>query len=465
MTDITVIGAGYVGLVTSVCLAELGHRLTVIEIDPAKVSSLRENIMPIYESGLEERWRRYSQSGHLKVTSDYKEGLADARIVFVAVGTPSKENGETDTRCVMEAVKGVALNSPVTPILVIKSTVPVGTGRSVGRILSGYAGSGSWPVVSNPEFLREGQAISDFLEPDRVVLGSDDEVALRTVAELYEPLGKPMVLTDNSTAELIKYASNAFLATKISFINEMSQLSEQLGINIERVAEGIGLDRRIGKPFLEAGIGWGGSCFPKDNWSLLRLMERNNLPASLLRSATEVNTGQIDWVVQRLSRLIVPLRGSNVAVWGLTFKPGTGDTRNSPSLRLIEALLEAGCNIRAFDPKIASLPGSLGASITVCQNPYSAVEGADVLVLATAWPEFHNVDLQRVRWEMRTPFIFDGRNYLDPQEIAALGFNYVGIARGTPQPAEPVALPVSSGGNLATELPALTRQEPLPQLL
>ena len=441
MIDITVIGAGYVGLVTSVCLAELGHRVTVIEIDEAKVGSLQENIMPVYESGLEQLWRRHSPNGLLKVTTNYKEGLADARIVFITVGTPPKENGDTDIRSVLDAVKGVAVDSPGTPILVIKSTVPVGTGKSVGRILAGYSSSGRWPVVSNPEFLREGQAISDFLKPDRVVLGSDDEMALLDVAELYQSLRKPIFFTDNSTAELIKYASNAFLATKISFINEIAQLSEQLGLNIQRVAEGIGLDHRIGKPFLDAGLGWGGSCFPKDTWSLLRLMERNNLPASMLRSVTQVNAGQIDWVVQRLSRLIVPLRGSNVAVWGLAFKAGTDDTRYSPALRLIEALLEAGCNIRAYDPKISSLHGNLGASITVCQDPYRTVEGADALVLATAWPEFRTVDLQRIREEMRTPIIFDGRNYLNPEALTALGFAYMGVARGTPQPQDTARRP------------------------
>ena len=452
MADITVIGAGYVGLVTSVCLAELGHRVTVIEIDEAKVGSLRENTMPVYESGLEQLWLRHSPNGRLKVTSNYKEGLADARIVFIAVGTPPKENGDTDTRSLMEAVKGVAIHSTGTPILVIKSTVPPGSGYAVGRILAGFSSSGHWPVVSNPEFLREGQAIYDFLKPDRIVLGSDDEIALRDVAELYQSLGKPIIFTDNSTAELIKYASNAFLATKISFINEIAQLSEKLGLNIQRVAEGIGLDHRIGKPFLDAGLGWGGSCFPKDTWSLLRLMERNDLPASMLRSVTQVNLGQIDWVVQRLSRLIVPLTGSTVAVWGLAFKAGTDDTRDSPALRLIEALLEAGCNIRAYDPKVSSLHGKLGASITVCQNPYSAAECADALVLATAWPEFRNVDLQRIREEMRTPIIFDGRNYLNPEVVMALGFAYMGVARGTPQPQHTARTPldVPSPGDPAT---------------
>ena len=430
MTDITVIGGGYVGLVTGVCLAELGHRVTILEIDTAKVKSLRENIMPIYESGLEQLWRRHTENGRLQVTSDYEQGLLAAKMVFLTVGTPSRENGETDLRYVMDALKRMAKDSRGTPILVIKSTVPVGTGRAASKALAAHSQTGFWPVVSNPEFLREGHAIADFLEPHRIVLGSDDKAALKTVSELYQPLESPMVLTDNSTAELIKYASNAFLATKISFINEISQLANQLGVDIGEVAKGVGMDHRIGPSFLQAGLGWGGSCFPKDINSLLKAMERNHLPAPLLNSVKQVNAGQVDWVVQELFQLMGPLSGRRIAIWGLAFKAGTDDTRDSPALKLIAALDRANCSIRAYDPQVPTLDGGLGASVTLHQDPYSAVSGADALVLATDWPEFRSVNWQLVHEEMRSAIIFDGRNFLDPEELSSLGFTYAGVARG-----------------------------------
>ncbi|MFQ6030041.1 MAG: UDP-glucose dehydrogenase family protein, partial [Dehalococcoidia bacterium] len=317
MTNIAVIGGGYVGLVTSIGLSTLGHQVTCIEIDRDKVSSPNNQVMPIYEPGLSTLWRTYCQGGQLKMASDYREALAKAQMVFIAVETPSKKNGEVDTCFVMEAVKRVANDSDGTPILVIRSTVPVGTGQAISQILSPHCGTGPWPVVSNPEFLREGHAISDFLVPDRVVVGSEDEDARDRVAELYQPLTQPIVLTDNSTAELIKYAANAFLSTKISFINEVARLADQVDVNIQQVAEGIGLDQRIGPAYLEAGLGWGDSCFPKDLAALLEMMERKGLPAPLLRSVIEVNTSQIDWVVQKLSDLLVPLCGRTIALWGL----------------------------------------------------------------------------------------------------------------------------------------------------
>ena len=283
----------------------------------------------------------------------------------------------------------------------------------------------------------------------RIVLGSNDQAALQTVSELYQSLERPMIFTDNSAAELIKYTSNAFLATKISFINEVAQLAEQLGINIQQVAEGVGLDHRIGKTFLEAGIGWGGSCFPKDTASLISMMHRNDLPASLLSSVTKVNAGQIDWVVEQLYRLIGPLSGSNIAIWGLAFKAGTDDTRQSPALKLIAALLKAKCNIRAYDPKV-SLNSILQSQLALHQDPYSAVAGADALVLTTAWPEFRTANWQLVRQEMRSPIIFDGRNYLDPEELRSLGFTYVGVARGKPllQASDPILSDVPNRSDL-----------------
>ncbi len=448
MTTISVVGGGYVGLVTSACLAQLGHSVTCIEIDESKVALLRENRIPIYEPGLAQLWQRHAEAGSLKITGDYADGLKDAQIIFIAVGTPPKENGEADIRFVVDAVKRVVHYARGTPVLCIKSTVPVGTGKLVAQIVSQTSQAPPFPVVSNPEFLREGHAIADFLEPDRVIIGSDIPAAARRIGELYQPVGEPLVYTDNSTAELIKYASNAFLATKISFINEVAQLANLVGVNIQKVSEGMGLDHRIGKAFLEAGLGWGGSCFPKDIMALVRLMESHNLPASLLRSTAQVNEEQIEWAVRRLGSQVIPLQGSTIAVWGLAFKPETDDVRCSPAVSLIEALLRQGCRVRAYDPKVRSLPGPLGVAVTMCADAYAAAQDADALVIATGWPEFRALDLERVRDSMSNPNLLDGRNLLDPGEVEALGFRYLGIGRAS-STASPAAKPLvlSARGN------------------
>ncbi len=429
MMNIAVVGAGYVGLVTSACLAHMGHQVTCIEIDEAKVAALQDGRLPIYEPGLAQLWRRHAEQGHLKATGSYVEGLQDAQMVFISVGTPAQANGQADTRFVMDAVRRVTNHCRGTPVLCIKSTVPVGTGKLVAQLASEASPSGHWPVVSNPEFLREGHAIADFLEPDRVVVGSADPEAACQVGELYAPLGKPILYTDNATAELIKYACNAFLATKISFINEIAQLADMVGVNIQKVTEGMYLDHRIAATYLEAGLGWGGSCFPKDAMALLRLMESHHLPGSLLRSAVQVNDGQIEWAVRRLAALVGPLQGATIAVWGLAFKPETDDVRCSPALSLIEALLRQGCQIRAYDPEVPSLPVSVGALVTVCHDAYAAAQDADALVIATGWPQFRALDLARVRRSMANPVLLDARNLLDQGEAEALGFRYSGIGR------------------------------------
>jgi UDPglucose 6-dehydrogenase len=431
LKKICVIGAGYVGLATGACFADLGNVVTLVDIDPRKVENLKQAVMPIYEPGLEEIVRRNSQSGRLRFTSSYSEGMREAEFVFIAVGTPSGMEGEADLRYIRQAAEGIAevMDHPV--IIVNKSTVPIGTGDWVSDIVTKHKKNDvPFSVVSNPEFLREGSAVHDFMNPDRVVLGSLKRDAAEQVAQLYLSLRAPIVITDLRTAEMIKYASNAFLANRISFINEIASICEALGADVKEVAAGMGYDKRIGSSFLDAGIGFGGSCFPKDVKALAHMAAIHGCHPQLLRAVLEINRDQRRRLVQKLRDTLGTLDEQVIGVLGLAFKPNTDDMRESPAVEIIHLLHNEGAVIRAYDP--VSIPNAKGMldGVTFCENAYEAARGVDALVICTEWNEFKHLDLQSIKDAMRRPVIVDGRNIYDPEVMRAHGFIYRGVGRG-----------------------------------
>ena len=432
MSKIAVVGAGYVGLVTAAALAKLGHDVTCVDVDLQKVAVIKANRLPIEEPDLKPLWQRYRRRSTLRVTADYAEAVRDSDFVFLCVGTPPGRNGSVNLLHLIGATAATmeSLTPEERPILVIKSTVPVGTAELVTAILAQFRPPADRPpVVSNPEFLREGHAVEDFLRPTRVIIGSADEAAAQRVAELYAPLGAPIVFCNSRTAELIKYASNAFLATKISFINEFAELSESYDVDVTRVAEVLGLDPDVGPDYLGAGLGWGGNCLPKDLAALTRMAEVHEVSNRLLTSVQKVNDRQPRLVVSKLRRLLGHLDGRTVAVWGLAFKPDCDDTRDSPALALIRLLQRQGCRVNVYDPVVALTAPSRRSSLTVCSDPYAAAAGADAVVLATAWQEFQTVDFQRLRRLVRNPLVVDGRNFLPSAQVENAGFTYVGVGR------------------------------------
>jgi UDPglucose 6-dehydrogenase len=432
MENICVVGTGYVGLVTGACFADLGNRVVCLDISEEKIKKLKQGIMPIYEPGLEELVERNVRAGRLSFTTSYEDGLADAEFVFIAVGTPSGVDGEADLRYVRSVAESIAdaVNHPV--IIVNKSTVPVGTGDWVADVVRKRCGDNDLPfaVVSNPEFLREGSAINDFMNPDRIVLGSLDQEAANRVAQLYLSLRSTIVITDLRTAEMIKYASNAFLATRISFINEIANICEELGADVLEVARGMGYDKRIGHAFLDAGLGWGGSCFPKDVRALAHMAVLHGTHPQLLHAVMDINRNQRRRVVVRLRRTLDGLSDRVIGVLGLSFKPNTDDIRDAPALEVIHLLQNEGAIIRAYDPAAMENAARELQNVTLCSSPYEVAEGADALVLATEWNEFKQIDFERIRDVMRTPVILDGRNLWDPARLRAMGFRYSGIGRG-----------------------------------
>ncbi len=431
MKSICVIGAGYVGLVTGTCFADLGNRVVILDIDTARIERLRDGIMPIYEPGLEELVRRNAAGGRLSFTTSYEEGLADAEFVFIAVDTPSGHDGEADLKSVRAAASAIAevMDHPL--VVVNKSTVPIGTGDWVADIINRHRHDGvDFWVVSNPEFLREGSAVHDFLNPDRVVLGSLNHEAAERVAQLYLPLRAPIIVTDLRTAEMIKYASNAFLASRISFINEIAAICERLGADVKEVAAGMGYDRRIGAAFLDAGLGYGGSCFPKDVRALAHMAAIHGCHPQLLRAVMEINADQRRSVVQKLRDLLNGLNEHIIGVLGLAFKPNTDDMREAPALELIHLLQHEGARVRAYDPVSMDNAKRIMPELTCCADPYEVAEGADALIVATEWNEFKHLDLERIRKTMRRPIFVDGRNIYDPERMKALGFIYRGVGRG-----------------------------------
>jgi UDPglucose 6-dehydrogenase len=431
MRTICVIGVGYVGLVTGACFADQGHQVTCVDVDPAKIGKLCDGMLPIYEPGLEEMVRRNAHAGRLHFTTSYAEGLAGAEFAFIAVGTPQGSGGEADLQYVRAAALSIAeaMDHPLT--IVNKSTVPMGTGDWVADIVRRHQPQSiDFWVVSNPEFLREGSAISDFLFPDRVVLGSLDAEAAAPVAQLYLSLRAPIMITDLRTAEMIKYASNAFLATRISFINEIASICEALGADVKEVAVGMGYDKRIGSQFLDAGIGYGGSCFPKDVQALAHIAAVHGCHPQLLRAVMDINRDQRRQVVHKLRELLGRLDEKIIGVLGLAFKPNTDDMREASSVDIIHLLQSEGARVRAYDPvAMPNAPLYLNG-VKLCQDAYQVAEGADALVIVTEWNEFKHLDLPRLRAAMRLPVVVDGRNLYDPEEMRILGFTYRGMGRG-----------------------------------
>jgi UDPglucose 6-dehydrogenase len=432
MKQICVIGVGYVGLVTGACFADLGNKVIALDVDERRIENLKNGIMPIYEPGLEELVRRNVRAGRLSFTTSYAEALKDTEYAFIAVGTPSGENGEADLKYVEAAAKSIAANMSGPLIIINKSTVPIGTGDWVAEIVKAAQPQPiPFSVVSCPEFLREGTAISDFMNPHRTIVGSLDREAANKVAHLHLPLRAPILITDLRTAEMIKYASNAFLATKISFINEIADICEAYGADVKEVAAGMGYDARIGKYFLDAGLGWGGSCFPKDVKALAYMAEEKGLRPRILNAVTEVNYNRRKMVALHLSAMLGgSLQGKVIGLLGLAFKENTDDMRDAPSIDIARYLSEAGAMVRGYDPVAEKTARPLLPMVQIFNDPYQMASGCDALVVVTPWNEFKQLDLARIRQLLKTPVIYDGRNIYDPAMMRELGFVYRGVGRG-----------------------------------
>lgn len=430
---ITVIGTGYVGLVAGTCFAELGNDVICLDVDQDKIDKLNSGIMPIYEPGLEELVKRNKREGRIIFTINKEKAIRDSQVIFIAVGTPMGENHEADLRFVRAVAKDIGENMNEYKVVVDKSTVPVGTAEMVKKIIKENQKQDiEVDVVSNPEFLKEGAALKDFQNPDRVVIGSDSEKAKELMNKLYGPItrtGKPIVHTDIKSAELIKYASNAMLATRISFMNELSHLAEKVGADIKKVAQGMGLDSRIGPRFLQAGVGYGGSCFPKDVQALIQTMKHKGCQTRILDAVEEVNKNQKTSLIPKIKSLLPDLKDKTIAIWGLAFKPKTDDIREAPALLLIDELQKQGAKIKAFDPVAQENAKQILTEVTYEQTPYQTVEGADALVLVTEWDEFRELDKDKIKSSLNTPNIIDGRNIYDPKEMQTAGFNYISVGR------------------------------------
>jgi len=434
MANICVIGgAGYVGLTTGACFADLGNTVVGLDINRERVAQLEKGILPIYEPGLEELVQRNVAAGRLRFTTEYSEALAEAEFAFITVDTPSSFDGGADLNSLRSAAEQIAQAMRKPLIIVNKSTVPVGAGDLVTTIVDqNRLDDVYFQVVSNPEFLREGSAVRDCLNPDRIILGSADRGAAERVAKLYETLNAPIMITDLRTAEMIKYASNSFLATKISFINEIAAMCEQLGADVKEVARGMGQDKRIGSAFLDAGVGWGGSCFPKDVRALEYMAATHGCHPQLLRAVMDINRDARRRLVQRVREALGgALDGKRVAVLGLSFKENTDDMRDAPSLTVIHQMQNEGAKVVAFDPVAARHAPRLLPHTEIAVSAYEAARGADALVILTAWNEFKQLDLERVKVLMATPLIVDGRNIYDASRMADLGFQYLSVGRPT----------------------------------
>ena len=431
---IAMIGAGYVGLVSGACFSEFGHHVICVDQDELKIGRLRRNEIPIYEPGLDALVARNAAAGRLRFERDLAAAVADAELVFIAVGTPSRRgDGHADLSYVREAAKQIAAAMDGYTVVVTKSTVPVGTGREVAEIIRGTNPNADFDVVSNPEFLREGSAIDDFMRPNRVVIGVESERGREKMRELYRPLfliETPILFTGLETAELIKYAANGFLAMKISFINQIADLCEKVGADVHDVARGIGLDGRIGQKFLHPGPGYGGSCFPKDTRALVEIARQANAPISLIEATADFNEAR---KLQMAERVVAALGGSvkgkAVALLGLTFKPNTDDMREAPSLAIAPALIKAGAAVRAHDPEGMAEARKLMPDLTYCADPYETMTGADAVVLLTEWNSYRALDLKRMRAIVKQPVVVDLRNIYRPSEMRAAGFRYSSIGR------------------------------------
>ena len=438
---IAVVGTGYVGLVTGTCFAETGNRVTCVDIDVIKVNKLSGGTITIYEPGLEKLFQRNLKEGRLTFTTSLEEGIKDAQIIFLALPTPPGEDGSADLKYILGVAKdlGKLISKDDYKVIVDKSTVPVGTaGKVINAIVESsgntlFAG-GAFDVVSNPEFLREGVAVDDFMKPDRVVIGTDSEKARKLMGELYAPFvrqGNPIIFMDEKSAELTKYAANSFLATKITFMNEIARLCELLGADVDMVRRGIGSDERIGKRFLFPGIGYGGSCFPKDVQALVKSASEVQYDFKILDAVMEVNEDQKVYLIPKIKAYFGgDVTGKHFALWGLAFKPNTDDIREAPALYIIDALLEAGATVSAFDPEaMANVRNIKGDTIQYAENQYAALNGADALIIATEWSEFRTPEFEKIDEKLKNKVIFDGRNLFDLQRMKELGYHYQSIGR------------------------------------
>ena len=430
---IAVIGTGYVGLVAGACFADTGNTVYCVDKDSAKIEALKKGVIPIYEPGLDDLVKRGAEEGRLHFTTSTQEAVAQSEVIFMAVGTPGLPSGEPDLKYLKAAAEEVARAMTGYRLIVNKSTVPIGSHRVVADWMAPHT-KHPFDVASNPEFLKEGTALDDFLKPDRVVIGTDKESVYQKMSELYSPFvrqGNPIIWMDPISAEITKYACNAFLATRISFMNELSVLCEKVGGDVEAVRKGMTTDVRIGKHFLYAGVGYGGSCFPKDVQALMRTAQKNDVPMGIVTAAEDANHRQKKHLAQKVkAHFGSNLKGKTFAIWGLAFKPNTDDMREAPAISIIEELLSAGAEVRAFDPVAEeTAKKAIQGSIMYCPDAYEAVQGADALLLVTEWNEFRHPDFDRVKLAMKAPVLFDGRNLYNPKQMREMGFTYFGIGR------------------------------------
>ncbi len=430
---IAVIGCGYVGLVTGACLANLGNDVICVDIDEERVANLRKGIIPFFEPGLRDMVEMNLSQKRLMFTTDSELAIKNSEVIFIAVGTPSDKDGKADLSAVISVAEHLARFMNSYKVVAVKSTVPVGTCHRLKDLIKQKMKKPvEFDVVSNPEFLREGEAVNDFMIPDRVVMGIDNGKSKDVMLAIYRPIertGRPILVTDVKSSELIKYASNAMLATRISFMNEISHLCEKVGADVKVIARGIGLDTRIGSRFLQAGIGYGGSCFPKDVRALVQLMKENGCSVSLLESVDKVNESQKHSVVPKVQKLVPELKGKKIAIWGLSFKPKTDDMRDAPSIVIINELQKLGAEVHAFDPVSERNARQVLSNVHYTDTPFGALEGAECLVIVTEWDLFRELDKNRMKQLMAAPNIVDGRNIYEPGELRSLGFNYIGIGR------------------------------------
>jgi len=428
--NIAIIGTGYVGLVTGACLAKLGNSVICVDNDTDKIRFLKKGVVPIYEPGLKELISSNVKHKRLVFSTSIKEAVKKSRIIFIAVGTPDSGDGEADLTGIEKVASDIAANLKDYRLIVEKSTVPVETGDWVKKtIIRCTNGKIDFDVASNPEFLREGSAINDFMHPDRIVIGVESERAREILLKLYKPLNKPIVVTNIKSAELIKHASNAFLATKISFINAVSRVCDMVGADINEVAYGMGMDLRIGRSFLNAGLGYGGSCFPKDLEAFISISMRLGYDFGLLREVKKINEGQRGYIISKIKGALWNLKGKTIGFLGLAFKPNTDDMRNAPALELIRALQAEGAHIKAYDPKSMPKAKPFLKKVKFYPSPYALCKGCDCLFVATEWDEFREMDLSKVKKLLRNPIIVDGRNIYDPVKMSASGFTYISVGR------------------------------------
>lgn len=430
MKKICIVGTGYVGLVTGTCLADLGNDVVCVDNNKEKIDCLKELKMPIYEPGLKDLVQKNVKANRLSFTTNLKDTVEKSEVIFIAVGTPPKENGEADLSFVEDVAKEIAMGMKNYHLVVEKSTVPVQTGQRVKETIQNFVdGSVEFDVASNPEFLREGSAIGDFMQPDRIVIGVETERAKNILTEIYKPLNVPIIVTDIQSAELIKHASNSFLATKISFINAISVICELTGADVEKVAEGMGMDKRIGRSFLNAGIGFGGFCFPKDLAAFIRISEKLSYDFELLKAVEKINQEQKELFLKKIEKALWNIKGKTIGILGLSFKPNTDDIRFAPSIDIIKGLQKDGALIKAYDPYAMDKMSKVLKNVEYCKSPYEVAKDADALVIVTEWSEFKELDLDKIKKLLKNPLIIDGRNIYDSEKMQKKGFKYICIGR------------------------------------